>query len=212
MKLALTAVLLTVATSTVAPAQTIYEGVRYQYGRYNEIYYGGANPLFTRNNYGYLPDYLQPAYTARRENASTTPYPSPYTPYGPGTRFFSPYFQSSASVQYQVNINPQIYSDLVPYEEVGQFGYTIDDARNEAYSHVPRIQTGARPSTPAAPAQPASPPRPVVATDPRLKAIPLLNWAKAEHTRNPALYKALVQEAAKYDPAATAAFEKQWTP
>jgi hypothetical protein len=213
MKFMTTALIAAATFTTLAHAQTTYQPIRYQYGQYNEIFYGGSNPAFTSNNYGYLPEYMHAAYTSRRQNTTLYPYPSPYTLYGPGTPFFSPHNQS-LSIQYQFN-NPLIFSDSLPFEEVGQFGFTQDDARNEAYLNAPRLLTGATPralatAPPAPQPQPAA--RPAVATDPRLKAIPLLNWAKAEHTRNPALYNALIHEAAKYDPAATAALEKQFAP
>ncbi|MCL2647467.1 MAG: hypothetical protein FWD61_10770 [Phycisphaerales bacterium] len=101
------------------------------------------------------------------------------------------------------DIRIRIFSDRFPYEEAGRFGYTINDVRNEAYANVPRLQT----MPPSPPPAPAATPSPVA--DQRLKAIPLLHWAKAEQTRNPALYKALIYEAAKYDPAATTALVKQ---
>ena len=208
MKRAATAALFAAASLTAfAHAQTTYQPIRYQYGQYNEIFYGGSNPVFTSNNYGYLPEYMHAAYTSRRQNAAA--YPSPYMPYGPGTAFFSPHVQS-LSVQYQFN-NPLIFSDSLPFEEVGQFGYTQDDARNEAYLNAPRLQTGGSRSVQGAPSPQIENRKLKIEnhTDPRLKAIPLLNWAKAEHTRNPALYNALIHEAAKYDPDATAALDNQ---
>jgi hypothetical protein len=210
MKFMTTALIAAATFTTLANAQTTYQPIRYQYGQYNEIFYGGSNPAFTSNNYGYLPEYMHAAYTSRRQNTTLYPYPSPYTLYGPGTPFFSPHNQS-LSIQYQFN-NPLIFSDSLPFEEVGQFGFTQDDARNEAYLNAPRIQFGGAQHAQGTSPQKIENQKSKIenSPDPRLKAIPLLNWAKAEHTRNPALYKALVQEAAKYDPDATAALEKQW--
>jgi hypothetical protein len=192
------------AAACAAEAQTVYEPVQYQYGQYHEIYYGGKSPLITSNNFIYTPQTLQAAMTARRYNAPVYPYPSPYTQ-GSGV-FFSPYVQgTTTSVPV---VNSFIFSDYFPYEEVGQFGYTIDDARNEAYMNVPRYQTMA----PAAGAMAAgtngmAEAAPRIA-DPREKAMPLLNWAKNERGKNMPLYRALLQEARKYDPAAVAAFER----
>src|SRR4051794_8942284 len=69
------------ALASAALAQVVYEPVRYQYGQYNEVYYGGTNPSFASNNYVYLPQALQAAYAARRMNAPGGLYQ--YTPYGP---------------------------------------------------------------------------------------------------------------------------------
>jgi hypothetical protein len=187
-----------------AMGQTIYQPVRYQYGQYGEVFYGGANPALTSNDYVYLPESLRFAYRARRFAAPIYPYPSPYTPYGTGTRFFSPH-TTSMSITYPED-RPLVFSDAIPYEEVGQFGYTPDDARNEAYSRVPRIQYGGGPRVePAVAEAPAAPVAHAAPVDQRSKAIPLLNWAKAERVRNPALFKALVVEARKYDAAAAEA-------
>ena len=195
------------ALASTAVAQVVYEPVRYQYGQYSEVYYGGTNPSFTSHNYVYLPPALQAAYAARRMNAPGGAYQ--YTPYGPGSPFFSPYpgDASTSAAAYK----PYVFTDLLPYEEAGQFGYTPDNARNEAYQNVPLFQRAAGPAPvqTAAPAtQPAAAAVAAPPLNPRDKAIPLLNWAKAERTRNPALYKALVDEARKYDSGATEAMER----
>ena len=155
---------------------------------------------------------LRAPYAAERMNVPT--FINGYTPMGPGTAFVSPYNQDSAVATQQYV--PYIFTDYLPFTEAGQFGYTVDQARNEAYANVPRIQTGYAPhpgevmgvvgEAGAPMAQQtvvATPP-----TDPKLKAIPLINWAKNEKTRNPALYKALVTEARKYDRAAVDAMER----
>ncbi len=204
-------ILALLALATSATAQVIFQPVRYQYGAYNEVFYGGQNPAFTTNPYVYLPPALQSAYSIQRLSAE--PGVNPYLPYGAQGPFVSPF--TPGSNQTTPAYVPYIFSDYLPYQEVGQFGYTVDDARNEAYANAPRLQTGYRPPEPAAPeaatGHPAAAPaaaEPV--TDPRSKAIPLLDWAKVERTRNPELYKALIEEAKKYDPAATDTLERSF--
>jgi len=203
------AVLAAGVLSSVSLAQVVYEPVRYQYGRYNEVFYGGTNPSLASDHYVYLPPALQAAYAARRMNTPLGIYQ--YMPYGPGSPFFSPYpvDPSNSAAVY----TPYVFTDLLPYEEAGQFGFTPDDARNEAYGNVPLYQSGSGPAPgkAAGPAtqpatQPAASAAPHIA--PRDKAIPLLDWAKVERTRNPALYKALMDEARKLDPGMTDAMEK----
>lgn len=203
--------------ATQAFSQTIYEPVRYQYGQYGEVFYGGTNPVFTSNHYAYLPESLRGVYRARRFAAPVYPYPSPYMPYGPGTVFISPHV-NSLSISYPEN-QRLVFTDAIPYENVAGFGFTPDDARNEAYANVPRIQFGGGPRTEPvrAPAgatagtaqqAPQGPQPPATAADEHNKAIPLLNWAKAERERNPALYRSLLKEARKHDAAAVEAFER----
>ncbi len=197
------------AAASAAQAQTVYAPVQYQYGQHQEVYYGGTNPAIASNAYVYLPAHLQEGARARRYNATVYPYPSPYMVAGPSTAFMSPY-QTTTTISYPVN--SFIYSDYLPYEEVGQFGYTIDDARNEAYANVPRYQTAARAqgvvsaySVPAAPVAEVSRAR---VANPREKALPLINWAKTVRGKNVPLYNALMAEARRYDPAAVAAAER----
>ncbi len=195
------------AGSATAHAQTVYEPVQYQYGAHQEIFYGGTNGAIMAPVY--LPAHLAEGARAQRYDRPVYPYPTPFNVAGPGTAFVSPYMQSTM-VRYPVN--SFIYSDYLPYSEVGQYGYTIDDARNEAYSHVPRYQTGVRAAgVVAAYAAPAAKPAPVAApriADPREKALPLINWAKNVRGKNVPLYNALMTEARKYDAAAVAAAEK----
>ena len=85
--------------------------------------------------------------------------------------------------------------------------------RNEAYANVPRVQYGGGPiiqEQPAAAPEVAAkePEKAAPAMDPRQKAIPLLDWAKVERTRNPELYKAIMDEARKCDPVATDRMEE----
>jgi hypothetical protein len=194
--------------SSAASAQTVFEPVRYQYGQYSEVYYGGRNPALTSGTYVYLPPALQAPYAVVRQNIP--PVINGYTPGGQGWPFYSPYMVGASPGR--PVYTPLLFSDYLPYHEVGQFGYTVNDVRNEAYANVPRLQ-GARDNVaaaagpqPPAPAAPAAQPTP--AADPRWKAVPLLNWAKNERTRNPQLYQALLAEARKYDAAAAAALDR----
>lgn len=204
--------LITLALATLtsaASAQVVYSPVRYQYGQYNEVYYGGRNPAFTQNSYVYLPPALQSAYNAQRLNAA--PYLTAYAS-GPTGNFYSPFTPDARMTN--PAFTPFIYSDFLPYEEVGQYGYSINQSRNEAYANVPRLQSALRPQSPQTPAEPATPAadqRSKSPADLKLKAIPLLNWARSEGTKNPQLTKALFAEAFKYDPAATSAAEHALT-
>jgi hypothetical protein len=201
-------------TASAAVGQVVIEGPRYQYGRYNEVYYGGRNPVFTGNNYVYLPRGLQVPYAARR--LDTPWFINSWTQ--TGGQFVSPYTPES-QISQPVG-QTYIFTDYLPFVEVGQFGYTVDQARNEAYANVPRLQTGVvMPQAGVAPGVvtgtvgPAGAPMEVAdgsgsaGGNAPAKAIPLLNWAKAERTRNPALFRALIQEARKYDAAAAANVE-----
>lgn len=195
-----------------AMGQVVVEGPRYQYGRYNEVFYGGRNPQFTNNAYIYLPPALQVPYAAQRRD--TPVFINGYTPMGPGAPFVSPYAVdgSVATPQYV----PYIFTDYLPFVEAGQFGFTVDQARNEAYANVPRLQMGYVPAAEGVTGTIGAAGAPMgrvteaagAAADPKLRAIPLLNWAKAERTRNPTLFKALVSEARKWDAPAAAAFEQ----
>ncbi|MCL2640716.1 MAG: hypothetical protein FWD53_07720, partial [Phycisphaerales bacterium] len=90
-------VMLVLCWPAVAFTQTFHEPPRYQFGRHNEIYYGGT---------GVAPE------SARS------------LPARPAT------------------IRTQIFSDYFPlFREVGRFGFSIDDVRNEAYANVPRFYT-----------------------------------------------------------------------
>ena len=130
-----------IGLGAAAMGQVVYEPTRYQYGQYNEVFYGGRNPTFTSNAYVYLPPALRAPYAAERMNVPT--FINGYTPMGPGTAFVSPYNQDSAVATQQYV--PYIFTDYLPFTEAGQFGYTVDQARNEAYANVPRIQTGYAP-------------------------------------------------------------------
>lgn len=203
--------------TAAASAQTVYEPVKYQHGRYGETFYGGANP-----------------------NALTVP----GALYTPATAALSQRFYVTASGRYirfdtrTPMIPTHIYSDLAPYTEVSQYGYTVADARNEAYLNAPRFQTAgtlsmvpgiqiphteiqggmlagpivtqAIEATTTQPPQREQPPAEVAErTSSPSKAVPLINWARNERERNPALYRALLKEARKYDPAAVDRLERE---
>ena len=185
--------------SSGALAQVIYQPVRYQYGPQQNVYYGGTSRIKAAGG-TYVPPGLQisPPATAEPVVGANV--------YGPGSIPFTTV--PNASPMGEVHV----FSDVAPYEEVGQYGYTPDDARNEAYANVPLYQGGGRLNGPAAvvtvpPAEPAQP-QASYTPDPKAKAIPLLDWAKAEHRKNPELYRALVDLARKFDPQATEMLEQ----
>jgi hypothetical protein len=208
-----------VAFAKSSPAQTIYPGVQYQYGAYGEIFYGGQNPDILAHPYLNVPPHLLKSVNPRYTGPSSY-YGSSYSTsvgnfpvyYGalPATRFNQPLYNQ-----------PQrfVFSDVAPYTEVGQYGYSEDDAHNEAYANVPRYQVNnpealmvrqqAQAQQAVAPA-PSAPPAQTLeehVNATRAKAQPLLNWAKAEHARgHDKLVDMLVTEAAKFDPAAANAF------
>jgi hypothetical protein len=205
-----------------ATAQTIYPGVQYQYGAYGEIFYGGQNPDILTHPYLNIPPHLiktvDPRYTG----------PSAY--YGVDTAGNYPaYLGAFPATRFnqQSYTQPQhfIFSDQFPYVEVGQYGYTEDDAHNEAYANVPRYQVNnpqalqalrerqqLQGSASSAAQSPAAAPPPAQTAEERqqttrAKAAPLLNWAKAEHARgHDKLVEMLTAEAAKFDPQAANAF------
>ncbi len=207
-----------------AAGQTVYEPVRYQYGRSGGTFYGGVEP-----DMSYGGAVLNtPGVQALTEKFG---YASPYR---------RPLRFDTRRVDYG---RPLILSDIAPYVDAGKYGFTENDARNEAYANVLRIQTRetmsqlriAGPSEVRVTVQgsPLLPTfftrvyqlgqeqvRPVegavetrvmerVSGDEKAKAIPLLTWAKAERTKNPALFKALLQEAGKYDPEGAAKAAKE---
>jgi hypothetical protein len=107
---------------------------------------------------------------------------------------------------------PLIYSDLEPGVDVGRHGFTIDDARNEAYLNVPRYQAGPAAGHPASLdiVEPLGPVHPVTreaaAKAKQINALQLIRWAQAEHAKgqNPQLVDELLKQAAKFDSHAAA--------
>jgi hypothetical protein len=103
--------------TSFASAQLIFQPVQYQYGGQNSFYYGGSNPLvIERGN--------QPAC-------------------GEYGRVHGYAFVSDNGVSHrEVSTEPlRVYSDCVGrgFRNAAIFGYSIDDARNEAYSNVPLV-------------------------------------------------------------------------
>jgi hypothetical protein len=190
----LVAALALTSLATVAVAEPIvYQPPRFQYGAHGEVFYGGVNPQ-------YLP----------------TSFPVPNTPatQALADRFGFPnpnYRLNALNTTFERQFPPLVYSDLFPYDEAGRHGFTIDDARNEAYLNAPRFYAGpaseaARAATDSAHSA-ARVYQPVVLTpaQQRARATPLLSWARQESARrNPELQRALLWEAAKYDPDAAA--------
>lgn len=195
------------ALAPLAEAQTVYAPPRIQYGAGGQIFYSGSNPVLQQGgDAAYAPQYqwyasegrLVPPSYVRTNNGRERwnwCYGSPFI--REGTFFFS---------------------DRYPNVELGQYGFNADDIRNEAYAKLPRISAGPMPEYmtqgslqhwQAANRQPAA----QVATGPSHqaeKAIPLISMARsAQRQGNRPLVNALLAEAAKYDPAAVAAFNRK---
>ena len=103
--------LLIVASS--ASAQVIYEPVRYQYGDAMKYYYGGDNAM---------------AHAYADRVACRNGYPSSMC-----DRYTSLYLTVG-----QIGERCLVLSDCMPLRNAAVFGYTANDARNEAYCNVPR--------------------------------------------------------------------------
>lgn len=162
-----------------AQAQVIYEPVRYQWGTYGEIFYGGAHREFLPMNW---PVPGTPENLAQAQRLG----------------FAEPNYRLTVA-HLGGQYGTLVYSDLEPFDEAGRHGFTPDDAANEAYQRVPRLQRSAlwRPEV-------IAPPAALTPAQVRAKAIPLLSWARQDSARrNPELQAALLREAAKYDPEMT---------
>lgn len=108
-------VLLSILSST-ASAQIIYKPVRYQYAAYGQtFYYGGTNPrVFT--------------FAERRAFAET------YLRYG-----HHPFGGRGYGDNSRFSPQASVYTDyLPPYINAANYGFTANDARNEALANVPR--------------------------------------------------------------------------
>jgi hypothetical protein len=112
---------------SVCAAQVIYEPVRYQHGATGATFYGGIDASMP---YSY-PHFYTPGVQALTDKFG---YASPYRR---PLRFDVP------NISYE---RPSIFTDLQPYVDVAPYGFTQDDARNEAYANMPRIQTRLIPS------------------------------------------------------------------
>jgi hypothetical protein len=191
------AVSMAALVAAIAPvrAVTVYPPVQFQFGQHGELYYGGTQSGVSNSAAG--PQMVAGVYT----NSSYTPL------------YFHPEFGEEPE--------RAIYSDYRPGVDVKQYGYTINDARNEAYANAPTFfAKGPRPAEQAVDAPemvPVTVPsytpgaKRTVRNDPRSKAIPLLDWAKGAHARGQKeLVEALLAEAAKSDPKATAALRREF--
>jgi len=101
--------------SSAVQAQIIYEPVRWRYGGQNPFYYGGSDPRVI--------DY-----------ASGPVGGGGWWGRVHGFDFISGDYQTHRDV---TNEGYRVYTDAVPYQNARQWGYTDNDARNEAYSNVP---------------------------------------------------------------------------
>lgn len=102
--------------ASVANAQIIYEPVQYQYGGQNPYYYGGSDP--------------------RVHDSALHPW-APGTTWGRGNGFA---FRSSNLHTHRavVTERPRTFTDALPFQNAWVYGFTANDARNEAYARQPR--------------------------------------------------------------------------
>jgi len=100
--------------ASAASAQVIYEPVRYQYELGDtHLYYGGSNPRVFEQARSHYELYNRPrAYDAHGHELATIR-------------------------RGLTNQAPYVYTDAAPYMNASLFGYTANDARNEAYANVP---------------------------------------------------------------------------
>jgi hypothetical protein len=109
---ALAAVVLSIVASS-ASAQVIYEPVRYQYGESLRYYYGGNNPAM----FDYADRVIcRNGYPSSMNNSYTSLY----------------------STLGQIGEKKLVLTDCMPLRNAAVFGYSANDARNEAYANVPR--------------------------------------------------------------------------
>lgn len=98
-----------------ADAQIIYEPVRYQYGGQNAYYYGGCDP--------------------RVHEAAAWPW-APGTTWGRGNGWA--FRSASIDTHREVASERQrTYTDAMPLRNAWVYGFTANDARNEAYARQP---------------------------------------------------------------------------
>lgn len=108
------AVLVVTLFASQSFAQIIYEPVRYQHGTDYKYYYGGSDPAVHR--------WAERELQQRAEGRAT---------YG--------WFSGDDHRYHRELFNPYdaVYSDEIPFTELSRFGYTENDARQEAYANVP---------------------------------------------------------------------------
>jgi hypothetical protein len=103
--------------ASVASAQLVFQPIQYQYGGQNPFYYGGSNPLvIARGNYPSCGEYGRVH----------------------GWAFIS----ANGVTHREVGTEPlRVYADCVGrgFTNARVYGYSIEDARNEAYSSVPLV-------------------------------------------------------------------------
>jgi hypothetical protein len=107
------AALCVLLVSSSSFAQVFYEPVKYQHGGQNKFYYGGTDPRL-----------LEYADGPRSGSWGRVH----------GFHFISGNVQTHRAVDDEP---ARIYSDAVPFENARIYGFTEDDARNEAYANVP---------------------------------------------------------------------------
>lgn len=101
--------------SSAVQAQIIYEPVRWQYGGQNPFYYGGSDPRVL--------DY-----------ASGPVGGGGWWGRVHGFDFISGDYQTHRDV---TNEHTRVFTDAVPFQNARLWGYTDNDARNEAYANAP---------------------------------------------------------------------------
>jgi hypothetical protein len=106
---------LALAVAPVANGQIVYEPVQYQYGGQNPYSYGGQDP---------------------RVHVSARHPHAPGTTWGRGNGFA---FRSAGVHTHRevVTERPRVFTDALPYRNAFVYGFTVNDARNEAYARVP---------------------------------------------------------------------------
>ncbi|MCS7033696.1 MAG: hypothetical protein NZ561_06830 [Phycisphaerae bacterium] len=109
--------LVVVLTSVTAFGQVFYEPVQHQYLRNGRVYYyGGSDPRV-------------------HETAAWPSVAGVCWGRHSGMAFHSANLHTHREV---VSEMPQVYTDALPYRNAWVFGFTPDDAQNEAYANVPR--------------------------------------------------------------------------
>jgi hypothetical protein len=101
--------------ASLGNAQAIYEPVQYQYGGQNPYYYGGSDPLV--------------------HESARHPY-APGASWGRGNGYA---FRSGSIHTHRevVTERPRVFTDELPYRNAYIYGFTVNDARNEAYARQP---------------------------------------------------------------------------
>lgn len=113
----LAVVLCVLCTASLASAQLIFQPVQYQYGGQNPFYYGGSNPrVIALGNQPACGDY--------------------------GRVHGWPFISANGITHREVGTEPlRVFADCIGNGFVNAhiYGYSINDARNEAYRSVPLV-------------------------------------------------------------------------